>query len=108
MIWRRFQEITLNGFTPQRVVLSGSYASGNQFSVRRINPGPPVEVVLQPDRLGMAEMGYPDAPVEATLSKVFATGRALRLVDRSAPAVSSCRLCSAWSTLVAVVQKVFC
>jgi len=76
-------EITLNGFTPQRVVLSGSYASGNQFSVRRINPGPPVEVVLQPDRLGMAEMGYPDAPVEATLSKVFATGRALRLVDRS-------------------------
>ena len=33
---------------------------------------------------------------------------ALRLVDRSAPAVSSCRLCSAWSTLVAVVQNVFC
>ena len=33
---------------------------------------------------------------------------ALRLVDRSAPLVSSRRLCSAWSTVVAVVQNDFC
>ncbi|MEO8180324.1 MAG: prepilin-type N-terminal cleavage/methylation domain-containing protein [Deltaproteobacteria bacterium] len=76
-------EITLNGFTPQRIVLSGSYASGNQFAVRAITPGPPVQVALQPDRLGMAEIGYTRAPVEATLSKVFATGRVLRLVDKT-------------------------
>jgi hypothetical protein len=76
-------EMTVNGFAPQRVVLAGSYASGNQFAVREIVPGPPVQVILQPNRLGMAEIGYPDAPVAATLSRVFATGRALRLVDRS-------------------------
>jgi len=76
-------EIKLNGFTPQSIVLSGSYASGNQFAVRAISPGPPVQVALQPDRLGMAEIGYTKAPVEATLSKVFATGRVLRLVDKT-------------------------
>lgn len=74
-------EITLNGFAPQRIVMSGSYSSGNQFAVRAIIPGPSVRVVLQPDRLGMAEIGYKDAPVEATLRRVFARGRALRLVD---------------------------
>jgi hypothetical protein len=76
-------ESTVNGFAPQRIVLAGSYSSGNEFAVRRIDPGPPVQVVLQPNRLGMAEMGYPAAPVAATLSKVFQTGRILRLVDLS-------------------------
>jgi hypothetical protein len=74
-------ESTVNGFTPQRIVLAGSYSSGNEFAVRRIDPGPPAQVVLQPNRLGMAEIGYPAAPVAATLSKVFQTGRILRLVD---------------------------
>ena len=41
-------EITVNGFTPQRIVLAGSYTSGNQFAVREIIAGPPVQVVLQP------------------------------------------------------------
>jgi hypothetical protein len=76
-------EITLNGFTPQRIVLTGNYASGNQFAVREIIEGPPVQVVLQPNRLGMAEIGYPAAPVEATLSRVFVAGRALRVVDKT-------------------------
>jgi hypothetical protein len=76
-------EMTVNGFTPQRIVLSGSYASGNQFAVREIVPGPPVQVVLQPNRLGMAEIGYPGAPVAATLARIFSAGRALRLVDKT-------------------------
>jgi hypothetical protein len=76
-------ESTVNGFAPQRIVLAGSYSSGNEFAVRRIDAGPPVQVVLQPNRLGMAEIGYPAAPVPATLSKVFQTGRILRLVDLS-------------------------
>ncbi len=76
-------ESTVNGFTPQRIVLAGSYNSGNEFAVRRIDPGPPVQVVLQPNRLGMVEIGYPAEPTQATLSKVFATGRLLRLVDIS-------------------------
>jgi hypothetical protein len=76
-------EITLNGFSPQRIVLTGNYASGNQFAVREIIAGPPVQVVLQPNRLGMAEIGYPAAPVEATLSRIFVAGRALRVVDKT-------------------------
>jgi hypothetical protein len=39
-------------------------------------------VVLQEGRLGLAEMGYPAAPTTDTLSRVFQTGRALRLMDR--------------------------
>jgi Prokaryotic N-terminal methylation motif len=76
-------EITLNGFVPQRVVLAGSYASGNEFAVREVIPGPPVQIVLQPNRLGMAEIGYPGAKVAATLSPIFAAGRALRIVDKT-------------------------
>ncbi|MEY2932177.1 MAG: hypothetical protein RL033_2926, partial [Pseudomonadota bacterium] len=70
-------------FTPQRIVLAGSYTSGNEFQVATIEPGPPVQVVLQENRLGMAELGYPAAPTTTTLSRVFQTGRALRLTDRS-------------------------
>lgn len=76
-------ESTVNGYTPQRIVLSGSYNSGDEFAVRRIDPGPPVRVVLQPNRLGMVTIGYPSSKTAATLSKVFATGRILRLVDMS-------------------------
>ena len=76
-------ESTVNGFAPQRIVLAGSYNSGNEFAVRKIEPGPPVQVLLQPNRLGMVDIGYPSAPTAATLSKVFATGRILRLVDTS-------------------------
>ncbi|HEU4579267.1 MAG TPA: prepilin-type N-terminal cleavage/methylation domain-containing protein [Polyangiaceae bacterium] len=76
-------ESTVNGFTPQRIVLAGSYNSGNEFAVRKIEPGPPVQVLLQPNRLGMVDIGYPGAPTAATLSKVFTTGRILRLVDTS-------------------------
>jgi len=74
-------ESTINGFAPQRIVLAGSYNSGNEFAVREIKPGPPVEILLQPNRLGMVDIGYASAPTQATLSKVFATGRILRLVD---------------------------
>jgi hypothetical protein len=76
-------ESTVNGLTPQRVVLAGSYASANEFAVREILPGPPVQIVLQPNRLGMAELGYPTAPVAATLSRVFQVGRALRILDKT-------------------------
>ncbi|MEY4549766.1 MAG: hypothetical protein RL685_5961 [Pseudomonadota bacterium] len=69
-------------FSPQRLVLAGSYTAGNEFQVATIEPGPPVQVVLQENRLGLAEMGYADAPTTTTLSRVFQTGRALRLTDK--------------------------
>lgn len=80
---RLSSEITVNGFQPQSVVLAGSYASGNQFAVAGITEGPPVTVALQPDRQGMAELGYPAAPTRDTLLQVFQIGRALRVQDRS-------------------------
>lgn len=76
-------EITLNGFRPQRLVLGGSYQTGNQFGVAQVEPGPPVRVVLQEGGLGLAELGYPLAATTDTLSRVFQTGRALRLMDMS-------------------------
>lgn len=76
-------EITVNGFQPQRLVLAGSYTSGHQYAVSAITAGPPVQIVLQPDRQGLVELGYPAAPTRDTLLQVFQPGRALRVQDRS-------------------------
>ncbi|HKO94380.1 MAG TPA: hypothetical protein VJU61_24670, partial [Polyangiaceae bacterium] len=76
-------EMTVNGLTPSRIVLGGSYASANEFIVRRIIDGPQAQVVLQPNSLGMVEMGFSTTPTQATLERVFAAGRALRIVDRT-------------------------
>ncbi len=74
-------EMTVNGLAPRRIVLAGSYASADQFPARNIVDGPTVQVFLVPNSLGMVNIGYPAAPVAATLERVFATGRALRVVD---------------------------
>jgi hypothetical protein len=76
-------EMTVNGLAPSRIVLGGSYASSNEFIVRRIVEAAQPQVVLQPNSLGMVEMGFPADPTPATLARVFATGRALRIVDRT-------------------------
>jgi prepilin-type N-terminal cleavage/methylation domain-containing protein len=70
-----------NGITPRRILLAGSYASADQFIARNIVEGPPVVVHLEPNSLGMANIGYHVAPTDATLLRVFAIGRALRIVD---------------------------
>jgi hypothetical protein len=76
-------EMTVNGLTPSRITLGGSYASSNEFIVRRIVEAAQPQVVLQPNTLGMVEMGFTADPTAETLARVFATGRALRIVDRT-------------------------
>jgi prepilin-type N-terminal cleavage/methylation domain-containing protein len=74
-------EMTVNGLAPRRIVLAGSYSSADQFPARNIIDGPPPQVFLVPNSLGMVNIGYPAAQTAATLARVFATGRALRIVD---------------------------
>ncbi len=74
-------EASLNGISPQRIVLSGSYGSADQFVARNITESAPVMVYLAPNTLGMANIGYPTNKTAATLARVFAAGRALRIVD---------------------------
>lgn len=74
-------EASLNGISPQRIVLSGSYGSADQFVARNITESAPVQVYLAPNTLGMANIGYPTNKTAATLARVFAAGRALRVVD---------------------------
>jgi hypothetical protein len=74
-------ESSKNGITPRRIVLSGSYSSADQFEVRTIINTDPVRVVLEPNSLSMANLGYPGNKTAATLSRVFQPGRALRLLD---------------------------
>jgi hypothetical protein len=76
-------EMTVNGLAPSRITLGGSYASSNEFIVRRIIDAAQAKVVLQPNSLGMVEMGFPANPTAETLARVFAAGRALRIVDRT-------------------------
>jgi prepilin-type N-terminal cleavage/methylation domain-containing protein len=70
-----------NGITPRRIMLGGSYASADQFTARNIVEADPVQVYLEPDSLGMANIGYHLSPTRDTLVRVFAPGRALRVVD---------------------------
>ncbi|MET0413393.1 MAG: prepilin-type N-terminal cleavage/methylation domain-containing protein [Polyangiaceae bacterium] len=67
--------------SPRRVILTGSFVSADQFEVRTIFDSNPIKIVLEPTSLGMANIGYPGAQTAATLSRVFQTGRALRIVD---------------------------
>jgi prepilin-type N-terminal cleavage/methylation domain-containing protein len=74
-------ESNKNGITPRRIMLAGSYASADQFTVLNIVEGDPVEVYLDPNSLGMVNIGYPADATQETLLRVFAPGRALRVVD---------------------------
>jgi prepilin-type N-terminal cleavage/methylation domain-containing protein len=74
-------EMTLNGLAPSSIQLSGSYSANDQFVARNIVQGSPSQVFLAPFSLGMANIGYPTTPTAATLERVFAAGRALRVVD---------------------------
>jgi type II secretory pathway pseudopilin PulG len=74
-------ESTLNGLAPRSIVLSGSYASPDQFVARNITQDTPPVVFLQRNTLGMANIGYTDLDGAAALGRVFRTGRALRIID---------------------------
>jgi hypothetical protein len=82
-------EMSLNGLSPRQIVLSGSYASADQFVARNIvvNASGNVDVYLAPLSMGMANLGFvagglpPSAAALAGLTRVFAPGRALRVVD---------------------------
>lgn len=74
-------EMTVNAITPKRIVLAGSLTTVDQFPARNIIDGPPVQIFLVPNSLGMVNIGYQPAQNAASLSRVFATGRAIRIVD---------------------------
>jgi prepilin-type N-terminal cleavage/methylation domain-containing protein len=74
-------EAIQNGLAPNRLVLSGSYASPDQFVARAIIDGVSPQVFLVPNSLGMANIGYHDDPSPENLERVFGAGRALRIVD---------------------------
>jgi hypothetical protein len=78
-------ESTVNGLSPKRIVLAGSYASQDLFFARDIAAGSPVTIYLQPNTLGKANLGATSAAgVNATaLSNVFAANQALRVVDET-------------------------
>ena len=73
-------EMTVNEIVPSRIVLSGSYASADEFVARSIIGGAEPQVFLVPNSLGMANIGYASGDA-AALGQVFGTGRALRIVD---------------------------
>jgi prepilin-type N-terminal cleavage/methylation domain-containing protein len=74
-------EMTLNGLSPSRIVMAGSYSSSDQFPVRAIVDNSPTQVFLVPNSQGMVNIGYALSNTDATLGRVFAPGRALRMVD---------------------------
>jgi len=82
-----FAANTLAGqtITPDQIVLSGSYAVTDEFSVAEFDGQ---TITLQDNSPSMARLGYIGASVAAQtalLTNVFAPGRLLRLVDRSGP-----------------------
>jgi hypothetical protein len=79
----RSSEATDNGLTPQRILLGGSYASADQFDVRLVTRSDPAVIFLEPTSLGLANLGYTATPTAATLARVFATDRILRVVDNT-------------------------
>jgi hypothetical protein len=67
---------------PDRITLSGSYASADQFPVRQIiNNGNSYNILLDPTSAAMYRINYPSGQLQATLQTVFAVDRALRIVD---------------------------
>jgi prepilin-type N-terminal cleavage/methylation domain-containing protein len=80
-------EMSLNGLAPRQIVLSGSYTSADQFIARNIVSTPTgVVVYLAPLSMGMVNLGFdgailPSATALAALARVFAPGRALRVLD---------------------------
>jgi pilin/secretion family protein with methylation motif len=74
-------ESTLNGITPSRIVLAGSYSSPDLFVARSISQTDPPVVYLSLTSLGMANIGYQPAMDAATLATVFPPNRALRILD---------------------------
>jgi hypothetical protein len=79
-----------NGLTPDRVLLSGSYSSADEFPVRTVTSGGggTVQVFLQTASGPMARLGYKTGiggnttgANQALLEEVFAAKRVLRIVD---------------------------
>jgi pilin/secretion family protein with methylation motif len=74
-------ESTLNGLSPSRIVLAGSYSSPDLFVARSISQTDPPVVYLSLTSLGMANIGYQPAMDASTLATVFPPNRALRILD---------------------------
>lgn len=72
-------ESTVNGFSPQRIYLAGSYKSQDLFFAQAIVPGTPTQIYLKPVSLGMTNIGY--TATNNTLGSVFVAGQAVRIVD---------------------------
>jgi prepilin-type N-terminal cleavage/methylation domain-containing protein len=74
-------ESTVNGITPNQILLTGSYDSPDLFVARTITQDTRPVVYLSRTSLGMANINYTPATGADALGRVFRAGRALRIVD---------------------------
>lgn len=74
-----------NNLRPDAILLSGSYGSSDLFPVNTVEPGAGgYAVYLQPNSGPMSRTGYLTATdPKAALAAVFATGRGLRILDKT-------------------------
>jgi hypothetical protein len=73
--------LTLNGRTPPVIVLAGSYASADVFSVRVRPAGNATTFELESNQPALLRLGNQANPDNNTMAGVFAAGRALRIVQ---------------------------
>jgi hypothetical protein len=73
--------LTLNGRTPPVIVLAGSYASADLFSVRVQPAGNSTTFLLESNQPALLRLGNQANPDNTTMQSVFANGRALRIVQ---------------------------
>ncbi|MCC6217401.1 MAG: prepilin-type N-terminal cleavage/methylation domain-containing protein [Polyangiaceae bacterium] len=73
--------LTANNLAPDRVVLAGSFASGEQFPITTVEvSGTTYRVYLQPNSGPIARAGISS---NETLQAVFGTDRGMRIIDRT-------------------------
>ena len=78
--------LTANGLTPDRLTLSGSYSSVDEFPVWNVqDDGANFNVYLQRNTGPLARLGYNNPATNQVdlLNSVFGAGRALRIVDQA-------------------------
>ena len=76
-----FPALAANLRTPPSIILAGSYASADLFSVRVRKAGATTVFELEGNQPALLRLGNTANPDDATMQSVFATGRALRIVQ---------------------------
>ncbi len=76
-----YPTLTANGRTPPSLLLAGSYGSPDLFAAQVIATGSTTTFLLTPSQPALLRLGNGANPDNATLSSVFASARALRIVE---------------------------